>query len=174
MPFNHQMSFPHELRLRRTADGLRLFSTPVREIELLHGKSHAWSDLTLKPGDNPLSGLTGDLFDIRAEFESAADLSFGFKIRGEPVVYSMTNQQLTALGSAPLPRDGSDLRLRILVDRTSIETFANNGRVALSGCFLPPANNKTLEVFTEGGNVRIRSLRVTELKPAPPALETGD
>ena len=55
-----------------------------------------------------------------------------------------------------------------------IETFANEGQVALSGCFVPPANNKSLELFTEGGNIRIRSLRVTELKPAVPALELDD
>jgi sucrose-6-phosphate hydrolase SacC (GH32 family) len=66
------------------------------------------------------------------------------------------------------------LRLRLLVDRTSIETFADDGRVALSGCFLPPANNKSLEVFSERGAVTIRSLRVTELKPAVPTLEMDE
>ena len=174
MPFNQQMSFPHELRLRRTPDGLRLFSAPVREIELLHGRSHEWADLMLKPGDNPLSGLAGELFDITAEFKNVDARAFGLKVRGEPVVYSTADQRLTALGSAPLALTGGVLRLRLLVDRTSIETFADDGRVALSGCFLPPTHNKALEVFTEGGAVTVRSLRVTELKTALPTLEADD
>src|SRR6185503_11656428 len=63
MPFNQQMAFPRELRLKRTDDGLRLFNTPVREIGLLRGKQHDWSDLALAPGgDNPLSDLRGELF----------------------------------------------------------------------------------------------------------------
>jgi sucrose-6-phosphate hydrolase SacC (GH32 family) len=171
MPFNQQMAFPHELRLKRTADGLRLFSIPSREIELIHGRSRDWSNLALKPGDDPLAGVGGELFDIQAEFEAGDARAFGLKVRGQPVVYSTAEQRITALGAAPLALKDGVLRLRVLVDRTSIETFADDGRVALSGCFLPPANDKSLELFSEGGSARIRSLRVTELKPAPPALD---
>jgi sucrose-6-phosphate hydrolase SacC (GH32 family) len=171
MPFNQQMAFPRELRLKRTDDGHRLFSTPIREIDLLHGKRHDWSDLTLAPGGDPLSGLQGELFDIEAEFEPGEARTFGFEIRGERIAYSPTDRRLTALGSAPLDLKGGALRLRVLADRTSLETFANDGQVALAGCFLPPANNKGLRLFADGGNFRVRSLRVTELKPALPALE---
>jgi sucrose-6-phosphate hydrolase SacC (GH32 family) len=175
MPFNQQMAFPRELRLKGTPDGLRLFDTPAREIELLHGKRHDWSDVTLAPGgDNPLSALTGERFDIEAEFEPGDARTFGLEVRGERVAYSAADHRLTALGSAPLELKDGVLRLRILVDRTSLETFANDGQVALSSCFLPPANNQSLRVFAEGGSVRIRSLRVTELKPALPALEAQD
>jgi sucrose-6-phosphate hydrolase SacC (GH32 family) len=174
MPFNQQMAFPQELRLRRTTDGLRLLSGPVREIELLHGRRHEWADLTLKPGDNPLSGLSGELFDIEVEFRNVDARAFGLKVRGQPVVYSTADQRLAALGSATVALADGVLRLRLLVDRTSIETFADDGRVALSGCFLPPANNKSLEVFSERGAVTIRSLRVTELKPAVPTLEMDE
>jgi sucrose-6-phosphate hydrolase SacC (GH32 family) len=173
MPFNQQMSFPHELRLKRVADGPRLFSMPVREIVRLHGRSQTLAGLTLRPGDNPLSGFSGELFDIEAELEPIDARAFGLKVRGQPVVYSTAEKRITALGSAPLSLKDGVLHLRLLVDRTSIETFANDGEVALSGCFLPPANNKTLEAFSEGGSVRVRTLRVTELKPAPPSLE-GD
>src|SRR5690349_24507595 len=105
MPFNQQMAFPRELRLKRTSDGLRLFSTPAREIALLHGKQHEWSDLTVAPWlDNPLAGLTGELFDIEVEFQlKAGDArTFGLDIRGERIAYSTAERRLTALGFAPL------------------------------------------------------------------------
>lgn len=130
--------------------------------------------MTLEPGDNPLSALAGELFDIEAEFKAGDARAFGVEVRGERVAYSTADRRLTALGSAPLELKAGVLRLRILVDRTSLETFANDGQVALAGCFLPPANNKHLRVFAEGARVRVRSLRVTELSPAPPALMTND
>ena len=56
MPFNQQMSFPAELTLHSTADGPRLFRNPVREIDLLHGAEHRWTDAALKPGGDLLTG----------------------------------------------------------------------------------------------------------------------
>lgn len=165
MPFNQQMGFPNEMKLRKTADGLRVFLTPVKEIERLHAKSHQWKDVTLEPGgENPLAGLKGDLFHIRAEFELGDAQVVGFRIRGEPVSYNVKDGTLTALGAAPLaPRDGR-IELELLVDRTSIETYANDGRVSLSSCFLPRQANKSVEVFAHGGNARIVALEVHELK----------
>ena len=44
MPFNQQMSFPCELTLRTTPEGIRLFREPVKEIENLHQKYLMFSD----------------------------------------------------------------------------------------------------------------------------------
>jgi fructan beta-fructosidase len=60
------------------------------------------------------------------------------------------------------------LHLRILVDRTSIETFADDGRVSLTSCFLPKAEAKPLSFVVKGGGATIRSLVVHELKSAWP------
>src|SRR6185295_3321556 len=43
MPFSQQVTFPCELTLRTTPQGLRLFREPVREISLLHGKPETWN-----------------------------------------------------------------------------------------------------------------------------------
>ena len=67
MPFNQQMSFPCKLTLRTTSEGIRLHREPVvgnRKHPCVHGI--AWSDLSLEPDEDPLAGLTGELFDIRA------------------------------------------------------------------------------------------------------------
>ena len=50
------------------------------------------------------------------------------------------------------------------MDRTSIETFVNRGQVALPCCYLPKNLNTVLDLYAKGGNVKIRSLRVTKLK----------
>ena len=42
MPFNGQMSFPVELTLRTTPQGVRLCRQPVRELEMLHRRTLRW------------------------------------------------------------------------------------------------------------------------------------
>ena len=64
MPFNQQLSFPVELTLRTTEDGVRLYRRPVREIELLRGKSMSWKDRSLEPGPD-----YRQLFRIRPELD---------------------------------------------------------------------------------------------------------
>ena len=61
MPFNQQMSFPREFSLRSTPEGIRLFAQPAHEIGALYSKQHRISDVALKPGVNPLEGITGDM-----------------------------------------------------------------------------------------------------------------
>ncbi len=72
------------------------------------------------------------MWDIQAEIavgqESPAAVAF--TVRGEPIRYDVKAATLHCLGrSAPLePQDGR-IKLHVLVDRTSIEIFANDGRI---------------------------------------------
>ncbi len=150
MPFNQQMSFPAELTLRSTANGPRLFRVPAREIDLLHAAEHRWSNLTLKPGDNPLADLRGELFDIRADIDLGDAAEVGLVVCGQTVAYSVKEKQVTGLGTAALPLADARLRLQLLVDRTSIETFAEDGRASLSGCFLPQPTEPGISLLSKG------------------------
>lgn len=167
MPFNQQMSFPCELTLRTTSEGIRLHREPVAEIETIHAYTHAWSNIALKPGEDLLAGLTGELFDIRAEVALNGASAVGFKIRGEDVRYDVVEKQLTFLErSGPLaPQDGK-IRLHILVDRISIEAFGNNGELSMTSYFLPELDNADIGIYAEGGTATLASLKVHELKAA--------
>lgn len=79
----------------------------------------------------------------------------------------MADKRLTALGrSAPLEPANGRIRLRILVDRTSQEVFANDGLVSMASCFLPTADGKPLAIYAVGGKAKITSMNVWELKSA--------
>ena len=164
MPFNQQMSFPVELTLHDTEDGPRLFRNPAREIDLLHAGERRWMDVALAPGDNPLADVSGDLFDIRADIEMGDAAEVGLVVRGETITYDAKSKSLTALGKAPLTLTNGHLQLQLVVDRTSIETFADSGCVSLTGCFLPTAGDKSLAIFARGGTARVKSLLVYTLK----------
>ncbi|GAH57459.1 unnamed protein product [marine sediment metagenome] len=133
-----------------------MFAEPIREIEKLHGRKRQWTNKILKPGDNLLSGLSGELFHIRAELQVDDDVQeTGFVIRDIPVVYNVQKQELSCQKkTAPLkPVDGK-IRLELLVDRTSIEIFGNDGRVYMPMGIILVDNSKSLEIFTKGGNTK--------------------
>jgi fructan beta-fructosidase len=167
MPFNQCMLFPVELTLRTTDAGPRLFVLPVREIEKLYGKKHAWQDQAIEPGKDVLGGLTGELFDIQAELDPAEAAEVGFNIRGTAITYDAKKRELSCKNCvAPLkPRDGK-VRLRVLVDRTSIEIYANDGEVYMPVGAIHPDNNRTLTAFAKGGAAKAASIEIHELRSA--------
>jgi sucrose-6-phosphate hydrolase SacC (GH32 family) len=166
MPFNQQMSFPAQLTLHQTPDGPRLFRTPVKEIELLRtGESH-WHDVALSDGKDLNTNLQGELFEIHADIAVDQAEQVGLVIRNQPVSYLVKEKSLSGLGSAPLELDNGQLHLTILVDRTSMEVFANDGRVSLTSCFLPQPNDQGISAFAKGGSARLQNLTVYSLKSA--------
>ncbi len=165
MPFNQMILFPVSLTLHTTTDGIRMFAEPIHEIESLHQQHWQRTNLTVKPGENPLADVQGELLHIVAEFKPQDAQSCSLVIRDTPIVYDAAKQQLTCLDkSAPLtPIDGK-IRLEVLVDRMSIEIFANNGRV-----YMPLGVNLTqkpdsLQWNCTGGNSMIEKLDVYTLK----------
>ncbi len=165
MPFNQCMLFPVELSLRMTDDGVRMFAVPVEEVKNLHETAHTWTSGLIRPEENLLAGLAGELFHIRVEFVVNPAARFGLTIRGTEVLYEPQKKRLSCRGkSAPLaPIDGK-IRLEILVDRNSIEIFANDGRIYMPIGGILPEGNKSLEVFSRGGNTSLNGLKVHTLR----------
>ncbi len=201
MPFNQQMSFPVELTLRTLPDGIRLCREPVREIELLHDGTRDWpaGDLEdmaseqfhrrFESGEISSYAVTdlreaesrlvladaGDLFDVRMEIEVGDGGGFTIEVQGHSVVYDGEAQTLSCLGkTAALRAVDGRVSLQLLIDRTSLEIFGNQGEVSMSCCFLPAAANHRLALKADDGRahggVRIVSLVVHELRSA---WETG-
>lgn len=168
MPFNQQMTIPVELALRTTADGIRMFAQPVEEIEKLRiAESGKHTGETLQPGKNLAGGQKGELLDINAVLDNRGAEKFGLIARGVPITYD-AKKQTVACGNhtAPLALDKGNLKLRVLVDRGSIEIFAGEGRVAIIAGVVPSPANTTVELFAQGGDVAVCQFRVAVLGSA--------
>jgi len=176
MPFNQMMTFPVSLDLRSTDEGLRMFAYPVEEINKIHGKKLTWNDIPLKPGDNPLEDVQGNLFDIDARIQVRDANEVGLVINGFPVVYSVDDQCLVGgdgkksdefssgeTRAKLAPEDGV-ITLRILVDRPSVEIFANGGRIYMPMQAVRDLKDKSLSIYSRGGNAHIEQLTVYEMK----------
>ena len=167
MPFNQMMDFPVELTLHTTEEGVRMFAEPVREIELLHQQAHEWSEVKLESETKNLAGLAGGLFDIRAGIEPGGADFCGFRLGGCTVTYDPRRGELRCgKKKAPLtPVDGA-ITLQLLVDRLSVEIFANGGRVYMPMAHVFESIEVPIKIFSKGGACTFIDLNVFELKSA--------
>ncbi len=167
MPFNQQMNFPVALALRTTEEGVRLFANPVREIELLHGRSFQLENTRLTGTANPLEGQGGELLHILATIDPGDAKRIVLDVRGEQVVYDAVAHTLSCLDKqAPLPLIDGRIRLEILVDRLSIEIFGNAGRIYMPMGKVLDLDDRSLSIAGEGGTATILSMTVHQLKSA--------
>jgi len=165
MPFNQLMYFPTELNLRTTTNGVRLCSTPIVEITNNVVTSYVWSNLTLSPGNDPLSGIRGTLFDVKAQFSVGTAQSITFTFQGVTATYNAATQQISCNGvsNSLVPVDGT-IQLEIIVDRKTIEIFGNNGQLYMPLPADNPASTSSISVSCSGGNATFNSLTVNKLK----------
>ncbi len=166
MPFNQQITFPCELTLRALPEGLRLCRYPVREIELLRSGSPVLRDGAVGPGDDPLREVDGDLFDIDIEIDAAKSTCSALTLDagGCSVSYDFAKHVVTSCSiSTDLPPRSGKVRLRVLIDRMSVETFGNRGEVSLTNVAQPEAG-APLSLKSTGGSSVITSLVVHRLK----------
>jgi sucrose-6-phosphate hydrolase SacC (GH32 family) len=167
MPFNQMMGLPVELTLHMTEEGPRLFANPVKEHASLIWKTHSVPPQSLRPGHNPLSEIKGELLDVTADLICGDTSQLGFDLRGVEVDYDTQKQELSCKDKKALlkPVNGK-IRLRLLVDRTSVDIFAGDGRVYMPMGVIVPAENHSIVVFAKGGSARIDALEVRELRSA--------
>jgi sucrose-6-phosphate hydrolase SacC (GH32 family) len=164
MPFNQQFTFPTTLTLHTFADGIRLCTLPIQEIDKLHQKLYRWRG-PLNPDTNPLSKVRGDTFDIRLKVRPGEAKEVGLMIRGVPIRYNVQEKTLTCMdASAPVELVNGCLAIQVLVDRASIEIFTADGRVNMAYCFTPPVDDKGLAVFAQDGIANVQSLDVWTLR----------
>lgn len=167
MPFNQQMSVPVALSLRATADGtIRLHAEPVTELEALRGAEQEVAAVALPDGEHvPLA--EGELLDLEATLKLGSATRIGLRVRGIEITYDVAARRLVCGDvQTPLKAEEGDLTLRVLVDRGSVEVFAEEGRVALSVPIRPDMNDHTVSAFAQGGAGRVEQASVFEMRSA--------
>lgn len=161
MPFNQTFSFPHELTLRTTKDGIRLFAEPVKEIAKLHKQQRTARNKPLTPGKPAGVKVAGDLFDIRATFKIGTAKTVGIDVGGNRVVYDTGKHTLN--GAKLEPVDGK-VTVQVLVDRPMLEICGNRGRVFITSPRGRKGNVSAINAFATGGDAVLLKLDAYELK----------
>jgi fructan beta-fructosidase len=189
-PWRSAMSVPRELLLRNASEGLRLVQSPVRELEKLRGKRHRLGRSSLVEAGDWLKGrsFASELLDVEAEFAVPPNTApFGLiisnrageetRLRCDPAAGRLSldrtrsgridfSGKFSGVHHAPVGLRDGRVFLRILLDTSSIEVFANGGEAVLTDVILPTGNGHALGMFTEGAGPRVTNFRVHELKSA--------
>ncbi|MBA2479315.1 MAG: glycoside hydrolase family 32 protein [Planctomycetes bacterium] len=161
MPFNQQMSVPVELTLRRFPEGVRLCRVPVRELEVLRTGAQRWAATALRPGAPLVADDRGGLFDLIAAIAPGEADAIVMRINGCELRYDAVRQTARFQNhTLALPLCEGELRMRLVVDRTSVELFAADGRICASFCYLPEACEDALSISAQGGAATVRALVV--------------
>ncbi len=174
------MSLPRVLSV--AADDVLLMS-PAPELEALRGAEFRLENVTIGP-DTPdlLTAVRGDTLEILLEAEFQSATAVGLKLRCSPnkaeqtvISYDVRRQSLTVDASHssldpklqpepvtvshPLPRPNL-LTLRVFVDRSVIELFADARTCIISRVYPTQPDSTGLRLFTQNGSVTIRRLSV--------------
>jgi fructan beta-fructosidase len=166
MPFNQMHFFPTVLTLQTFSSGVQLCSAPIAEITNAMENTYSWTSLTVNPGSNPLSGISGQLFDVRANFTSGSAATITFNLCGVPIIYTPATQQITCNGvTNPLPPVNGAVTLEVITDHQSIEIFGNSGQLYMPiGTTSYSPTNDVLSLTSQGASTVFNSLIVNKLK----------
>ncbi len=176
MPFSQQLSFPAELSIRDTGDGIQMYRWPIDEIKALYGKS--WElpeDISPSEANEQLNEISLEAMDLSLEFTPDEAEDMAINIRGSVLLYDAAKKQLEVRGKPGATRrrgrkelmkdavneDGT-VKLRILVDRGSIEIFLNEGVRALTHSIIHELEDTKVS-FEGGSKAVIQSMEINEI-----------
>lgn len=167
MPFNQMMGLPVELTLRSTASGPSLLVNPVRELKSLRETTHNIKSQTLESGENPLADIHGDLFEMKADLAIGDANRITFDFRGMTVVYDAETHKISCMGNEAvlMPNDGI-FSLHVFVDRASVDIYDGDGTLYMPMAKALSPEDRNLSLSCQGGNAKIISLKVYNLKSA--------
>ncbi len=176
------MSLPRELTL---LPDRRVGSVPASELEALREHHQSWRDLQITSAAHGLDEVQGDALDIIVEFVPNDATAFGIDVRCSAdgsertrITYDRARQQLEIdrslssasagdqhdlYGGALVLEDGERLTLRVLVDHSVLEVFAN-GRVCLTSRVYPAETSLGVALFAQGGSVEVQAFDVWNMR----------
>ncbi len=161
-PYNQHFSFPHCLTLRKTGEGIRMFATPVKEIETLRARSNTAKPQKLEAGKLVDLPVGSDLLDIRLTVEVGNAEIIELNVPDGTVTYDVKAGKLNEAEMKPV---AGKITLQVLVDRALMEIVGNGGRVYISGA--GPGKKMDadqISVTATGGDARLVQFEAYELK----------
>jgi beta-fructofuranosidase len=166
-----------------------LMMKPVSELENLRMKRTSYTDIIVKDGiDYKFKDPGKELQELEITLIPGKADRCGVKVcasddgREETVIYyDQSDHKLKfdtrksgldfgrkIIEEAPLElKKGEPLKLRIYIDRSIVEVFAND-RQAISRMIYPTLGGRRISLFTEGGDIEVKQFNSWELSPSNP------
>lgn len=165
MPFNGMMLLPTELTLHTTKDGVRMFSYPIKEINMLCVDENNWNSLTTVEANNHIKQLNhADGIRIKTTIKLSHATSAGLNLNGQRIIdYDLNHNLINGVFYSPEDMTSMEITADIFIDRTSVEVFIDNG--AYSYSMERRAGSAQREGFYFwGNNIEVKNLQVYRMK----------
>lgn len=165
MPFNGQMLLPTELTLRNTKNGVRMFSNPVKEVDRLQTELLHRTNVTAREGNEilrPYSGAAALRIKLTLKLSHATDA--GLNLYGQNILrYDLNPNTVNGVFYSPEDMTSMEISADIIIDKTSIEVFIDNGAYSYSMERRPHGgNNEGFHFY--GNNIEIKNLQVYSME----------
>jgi beta-fructofuranosidase len=172
-PANFQQgiqSLPRELSLPQ--DGV-LRIQPLRELEKLRSNRKREKNITVKSESLRLiDGIKGDTMELEVVIAAPKAKEFGINLlcdekggNGFAIASGAGSKTLT-VGYINPPfelKEGEDLTLRIFIDKSMIEVFANDRQAAVAWHEYKPANIN-VSLFSKGDDLVVKRVTAWKMK----------
>lgn len=170
-------SITRELTLRAGPRGYDLVSTPISALDGIATGTESWGDVAV---DGFLElGYRGDAYRLTTRVSRATADNIGMQLRrsddgtrhadvGVTDTYAYLNRGQTGhpgpthKRESRTPVGAGDVLLTILVDRTTVEVFVDDGTYTHSSQVFAPATDRGIALYTSGGSGVFHDLEITE------------
>lgn len=177
------MTIPRELSLKTVHNEVRLMQQPVRELETIkesvteHKQKVIMENDVIKQSIPPLCEL-----HLKMDLEETAqfELTFHHSREENTTISYDSNHELLSLNreesgnsqfsdsfstiqSAELQTEEGNLELKILLDRASVELFANSGEVTMTSLIFPEELAQEISLASKEGKIVLKHFTITEL-----------
>jgi len=180
-----EMALPRELSL---GEDNRLRISPIKELQCLRYNEQTLNDIDVASGKEVvLDKITGNTIELEIQIDPQDAKQVGIKVcrspGGEeetPVFYDVAEQRLkidttkSSRGEGPKQveagpfalKSGELLTLRVFVDRSVVEAFANDRQAVLRRIYPSRPDSLTVSVFANGGAAKVRQVKAWQMAPS--------
>lgn len=182
------MTLPRELKLVKVANHFKVSSQPVRELQNYVAKTikkdilkiedkktvlidKSLVDLSKLDIQFTMKNLKKDNYTFSLSNSSNNKISFGinkkdkyfFIDRRQSGDLSFSDVFAKQISKAPFTEDFDKMDVRVIIDKTSIEVFYNNGKTVMTEIFFPEKPMETFSVTKENFDFTIENLTINQL-----------
>ena len=163
MSFNGCMLIPTSLSLKTTSEGIRLFSTPIKEFDQLQTNVYKGSNLTGEKASEALQPYKNNAtLRIKATLKLSHATSAGLSLDGQNLLdYDMNGNRVNGVFYSPDDMTSMEISVDMIIDKTLIEAYIDNG--AYSYSMERKATNQEGFRFW-GNNIEVKNLEIYTLK----------
>jgi fructan beta-fructosidase len=186
-PWRCAQTIPRVLRLKTIRGSIRLVQEPIAELASLRGENLHVGAADVGDANRRLDEFQSESYEIDAEFDTGTANEVGFRLRMGKAEQTLAGCDIrksevfidrTKSGTVnfsgdfagrhpgPVGLSAHRVKLRLFVDRSSVELFANDGETVISDRIFPSPGSTHLQIYEQGGSARVVTLDVWKLKSA--------